>query len=147
MSLFYTLLGVAIGAAVFIILCVCCLGICGRDINRTSMLVIRFLTCGCCGRGRTRIHPQHHETYEHMPSAVRPLVVVNTAKDSAVAQQQHNQILKVLEELKRRIMRPVADAEPESDTDDTDSDTDKSDSEPSEKGFLTLPSLSSLKLK
>ena len=141
MSLFYTLLGVAIGAAVFILLCVCCLGICGRDMKRTSMLVIQFLTCGCCGRERRRIHPQHHETYEHMSNAGRPLVVVNTAKDSAAAQQQHNQILKVLEELKQRGMRPVADAETKSDT-ETESDTD-SDTE----GFLTLPSLSSLKLK
>ena len=108
------------------------------------MLVIRFLTCGCCGRGKKRIHPQHHETYGHMSSAGRPLVVVNTAKDSVVAQQQRDQILKDLEELKQRGMRPVADAETES---DTDSDTDEPDSEPSKKGFLTLPSLSSLKLK
>ena len=82
-----------------------------------------------------------------MPSAGRPLVVVNTAKDSAVAQKQHNQILKVLQELEQKMTRPVADAETESETDNADSDTDKSDSEPAKRGFLTLPSLSRLGLR
>ena len=147
MSLFYILLGVAIGAAVFMLLCVCCICICGPDMNQTSMLVIQFLTCGCCGRGKkTRIHPQHHETYGHASSAGRPLVVVNTAKDATLAQEQREQILRGIQELKEKRLLPVADEETESDA-ETDSDTDKSDSEPSKRGFLTLPSLSSLKLK
>ena len=73
--------------------------------------------------------------------------MVNTAKDATLAQKQREQILRGIQELKEKRLRPVADAETESDTNDTDSDTDKSDSEPSKRGFLTLPSLSRLGLR